>query len=284
MVARDGVEPPTPAFSGATGAVLTVTYRNVEGCKTPVRTRKASEKRARTTGWRLEDDLRTLIALDFDSEIRKLLTEEAPLAALCAVSAGSERAEIAQYRNNSRGIGHSAKPVLTSSDGQIPSQKLSVGGKQGNTSDPASNGENTEICEYPTPHRLSPPLGNQGSQDDREEPDSTGQTLQPETAIVLLPNRVDGNKPDELSAKFTESIRDLMRGAPKRFKELYPMSAERQPEDCRVDGNKVCLGSMEWLHEIERELYDVAVNRDGLWHLKEAAAARYDREELYEKV
>jgi hypothetical protein len=62
------------------------------------------------------------------------------------------------------------------------------------------------------------------------------------------------------------------------------MIAERQPEDCRVDGNKVCLGGMEWLHEIERDLYEVAVNRDGLWHLKEAAAARYDREELYEKV
>ena len=50
MVAREGVEPPTPAFSGATGAVLTVTYRDVEGCETPVRACKASEERARTTG------------------------------------------------------------------------------------------------------------------------------------------------------------------------------------------------------------------------------------------
>jgi hypothetical protein len=40
MVARDGVEPPTPAFSGAAGAVLAVTYKDVEGCETPVRTRK----------------------------------------------------------------------------------------------------------------------------------------------------------------------------------------------------------------------------------------------------
>jgi len=50
MVARDGVEPPTPAFSGAKGTVLAVTYKDVEGCETPVRTRKASEKRARATG------------------------------------------------------------------------------------------------------------------------------------------------------------------------------------------------------------------------------------------
>jgi hypothetical protein len=39
MVARDGVEPPTPAFSGATETVLAVTYKDVEGCETPVRTR-----------------------------------------------------------------------------------------------------------------------------------------------------------------------------------------------------------------------------------------------------
>jgi len=40
MVAREGVEPPTPAFSGAAETALAVTYRDVEGCETPVRTRK----------------------------------------------------------------------------------------------------------------------------------------------------------------------------------------------------------------------------------------------------
>jgi hypothetical protein len=39
MVARDGVEPPTPAFSGATEALLAVNYKDVEGCETPVTTR-----------------------------------------------------------------------------------------------------------------------------------------------------------------------------------------------------------------------------------------------------
>jgi hypothetical protein len=38
MVARDGVEPPTPAFSGATEALLAVNYKDVEGCETPVTT------------------------------------------------------------------------------------------------------------------------------------------------------------------------------------------------------------------------------------------------------
>jgi hypothetical protein len=41
---------------------------------------------------------------------------------------------------------------------------------------------------------------------------------------------------------------------------------------------------MGWLHEIQRELQEIAINRDGLWYLKETAAARYDRGELYEKV
>jgi len=51
MVARDGVEPPTPAFSGAPETVLAVTYENVEGCASTVRTRKATGKRATVTGW-----------------------------------------------------------------------------------------------------------------------------------------------------------------------------------------------------------------------------------------
>jgi hypothetical protein len=51
LVAREGVEPPTPAFSGATEALLTVNYKDVEGCETPVTTRNDRGFRARTTGW-----------------------------------------------------------------------------------------------------------------------------------------------------------------------------------------------------------------------------------------
>jgi hypothetical protein len=46
------VEPPTPAFSGAAGAMLATTYKDVEGCETPVRTGKTNENRAGTTGCR----------------------------------------------------------------------------------------------------------------------------------------------------------------------------------------------------------------------------------------
>jgi hypothetical protein len=50
-VARDGVEPPTPAFSGAAETVLAVIYETVEGCASTVRTRKATGNRATVTGW-----------------------------------------------------------------------------------------------------------------------------------------------------------------------------------------------------------------------------------------
>jgi hypothetical protein len=40
LVAREGFEPPTPAFSGATETVPAVTCKDVEGCEAPVRTRK----------------------------------------------------------------------------------------------------------------------------------------------------------------------------------------------------------------------------------------------------
>jgi hypothetical protein len=40
MVAREGLEPPPPAFSGVTETLLAVTYKDVEGCETAVRTRK----------------------------------------------------------------------------------------------------------------------------------------------------------------------------------------------------------------------------------------------------
>ena len=99
--------------------------------------------------------------------------------------------------------------------------------------------------------------------------DDAGRPLPPDTAIVSAPNPVDGSKTVELCAKFTESIRDLLLEGPKRFKDLYPMIAERQPEDCPAEGNKVSLASMGWLHEIQRELQEIAVNRDGFWHLKE---------------
>lgn len=72
-------------------------------------------------------------------------------------------------------------------------------------------------------------------------------------------------------AKFNHLITEALTQSPKKVKELYGIALERQPQDCpdvicphRKKTNK----SMEWQHEIQRQLARIAVNRDGLWHLK----------------
>jgi hypothetical protein len=47
MVARDGVETADASLFRAAETVLAVTYKNVEGCASTVRTRKATAKRVR---------------------------------------------------------------------------------------------------------------------------------------------------------------------------------------------------------------------------------------------
>lgn len=206
--------------------------------------------------WRaLEDDLRTLIASGFDAEIVKLLTEEAPLAALCQVGADSESAGSAHCEGSTPRTSYLAKPLLTGSDCQPPS---------------AAGGESIEIREQPQ-FPMTGACSNNGRPHDviGSGPDDTNRPLQLDTSTAPLPSPFDGNESNKPSVKFTELIRDLLRGAPKRFKELYPMIAERQPKDRPVHGNKVSLASMGWLQEIRSNLQEVAVNRDGLWHLKE---------------
>jgi len=206
------------------------------------------------------------------------------LPALCGVPAGSENAQIAHRKGNSLRASPLAKPLLTSSDDQGTSlpRTVSVGGHQRNASYPAAVGESAEVREDSscpqTGARFNNPCINGCGQNDANRP------LQLDASNVPIANPFDGKKASELAGKFTDSIRYLLRGAPKRFKELYVMIAERQPQDCPAQGNKVSLASMGWLHEIQRELQEIATNRDGLWHLKETTAARYDREELYEKV
>jgi hypothetical protein len=98
------------------------------------------------------------------------------------------------------------------------------------------------------------------------------------------PNVGERSKASERNSKFMESIRNLLRKSPMRFKDLYPIIAERHPEHCSAQGTKVSLAKMAWLNEIQSDLHEIAVYWDGWWHLKKTAAARYDREELYEKV
>lgn len=69
-----------------------------------------------------------------------------------------------------------------------------------------------------------------------------------------------------------------------RFKELYPVIAERHPEYCHAQGTKVSLSNMEWLSQVQLVLQGIAINRRGLWHLRETPPTRYDRYELYERV
>jgi hypothetical protein len=86
-------------------------------------------------------------------------------------------------------------------------------------------------------------------------------------------------KVSEPPRKFKDSIVDVLRGQPKRFKEIYLLIAERHPGDCPAfpsrDGKKVNITNMEWLQEVERALQEVAVNCDGIWHLKEQFVPRF---------
>jgi site-specific DNA recombinase len=69
---------------------------------------------------------------------------------------------------------------------------------------------------------------------------------------------------------FRKLLRELLE-TPMGIKELYPMVLQRQPEDCppipctHRKGAK--SKSMEWQHEIRRELQTMAFNRNGVWHL-----------------
>jgi len=51
MVARDGVEPPTPAFSDLVQPEPTTTYRFAGDCQVPANTCKPDQSWAGTMGW-----------------------------------------------------------------------------------------------------------------------------------------------------------------------------------------------------------------------------------------
>ena len=53
MVARDGVEPPTPAFSDLSQPDLSTTYRFAGDCQVPANTWKSDQSWAGIMGWNL---------------------------------------------------------------------------------------------------------------------------------------------------------------------------------------------------------------------------------------
>jgi len=137
-----------------------------------------------------------------------------------------------------------------------------------------------ESGENPPQPRLEYNFSSQGN---REGPTGSAHTT-PLAICHRLPGSVGKTEERRRRSKFRESIQNLLRKSPMKFKELYPAIAERHPEGCDVQGGKVSPSSMAWLIEIQCDLDEIAVNRDGVWHLKQSASGRYDRHELYDKV
>jgi hypothetical protein len=86
---------------------------------------------------------------------------------------------------------------------------------------------------------------------------------------------IEGDQPAATGSErrktgFRKLLRELLE-TPKRIKDLYPIVLQRQPEDCPpipcTHRKGVKSKSMEWQHEIQRELQTMAFNRDGFWHL-----------------
>jgi hypothetical protein len=75
---------------------------------------------------------------------------------------------------------------------------------------------------------------------------------------------------EKCATGFRKLLRELLE-TPMGIKELYPMVLQRQPEDCPpipcTHRKGVKSKSMEWQHEIRRELQTMAFNRAGVWHL-----------------
>jgi len=65
-----------------------------------------------------------------------------------------------------------------------------------------------------------------------------------------------------------ETICEILQGAPKTFKELYNLFAERQP-DYSPFRQEVNTGKMASLYAFQHHLQQVAVLRNGMWCLKE---------------
>jgi hypothetical protein len=78
------------------------------------------------------------------------------------------------------------------------------------------------------------------------------------------------------TAKFNGVITEILSAGGKTVKEMYQIVLERQPQDCPdipCTHRKKVSKSMEWQHEIQRQLQRMATNVDGLWQLKGRVAS-----------
>ncbi len=88
----------------------------------------------------------------------------------------------------------------------------------------------------------------------------------------------------ESSLKLTEAVIDVLRGGPRKFKELYRLLAERLPEKFPHAGHDgaytVKLADMTRLQDLAAILEKVAVNNAGLWHLKDMTQPEHSVQEV----
>jgi hypothetical protein len=202
---------------------------------------------------RFVDDFRTLIFSDF----LVLASRRSRIAELYG-GAGERAGGILQFKHH-----HPLRPgapVFPLAGGQDRLLTVSV---------PRENGDDSVSCKI---DEIAPELRFEDQLRSRsrgQEPAGSLHTPQPDRSDFSAANLRGAAKAGEVGSKFGASIRDLLRKSPMKFKELYPIIAERHPEHCSGQGRIIPLASMAWLNEIQRDLQEIAVNRDGWWHLKE---------------
>jgi hypothetical protein len=79
--------------------------------------------------------------------------------------------------------------------------------------------------------------------------------------------------------RFRWPICQFLDQCPMTFKDLHIAIAQRHPKHCPgiAKGKIVSFANMGWLHELERDLQKVAINLDGVWHLKEGISEKMPR-------
>lgn len=76
--------------------------------------------------------------------------------------------------------------------------------------------------------------------------------------------------------KFKWPICQFLDQSPMTFKELHTAIAQRHAKHCTgvANGKIVSLANVRSLKELERDLLKVAINRDGVWHLKDGISEK----------
>jgi len=79
---------------------------------------------------------------------------------------------------------------------------------------------------------------------------------------------------DRSHSKLTLIVRELLTTGPKQFKDLYTTIAARYPEVYPVRGKIVNITGIGWLHQLNRDLREIATCEHGVWRLNQEPKAR----------